>query len=80
MRTILYIVLIFLVYRLVKGYLYQRRGFPSNKGYQPFGDEMVFDPSCQSYIPKDSALRVKDGDTIHYFCSEECRGRFLARM
>ncbi|MEK7689307.1 MAG: hypothetical protein AAB313_03500 [Deltaproteobacteria bacterium] len=43
----------------------------------PQGDEMVLDPVCQSYYPKAEALRVRNGNEITYFCSEECREKFL---
>ncbi|MBI5286752.1 MAG: hypothetical protein HY878_04075 [Deltaproteobacteria bacterium] len=79
MRTILYIVLLFLIYSLARGYLFSRRQpptFTKGAGQYP-GDELVLDPACKTYIPKDSALRVRDGEMVHYFCSEECRGRFL---
>ncbi|MDP2683215.1 MAG: hypothetical protein Q8P28_10545 [Deltaproteobacteria bacterium] len=43
----------------------------------PQGDEMVLDPVCQSYYPKTEALRVRNGNEIIYFCSEECREKFV---
>ncbi len=39
------------------------------------GEEMVFDPQCQSYVPKADAIE-KSG---HYFCSQECARLYLAR-
>jgi YHS domain-containing protein len=38
-------------------------------------DEMVFDPQCQTYLPKGEAIR-QDGN---YFCSRECAKLFLSR-
>jgi YHS domain-containing protein len=39
--------------------------------------EMVKDEVCGTYIPREEALTgVRDG-TEHYFCSEECRRKFL---
>ena len=31
--------------------------------------EMVRDPECGTYVAVDSAISVRDGETVHYFCS-----------
>lgn len=41
--------------------------------------ELVKDPQCGAYVEKDSALTVRDGETVHYFCSYECRDAFLQK-
>lgn len=42
--------------------------------------EMVKDPVCGAYIDTDSAITVRDGETVHRFCSYECRDQFLKRI
>lgn len=42
--------------------------------------EMVKDPECGAYVSVDSAISVRDGGTVHHFCSYECRDRFLKRL
>jgi ribosomal protein L24E len=42
--------------------------------------EMVKDPECGAYIEADSGITVRDGETIHRFCSYECRDKFLQRL
>ena len=42
--------------------------------------EMVKDPVCGAYIDADSTISVRDGETIHKFCSYECRDEFLRRV
>lgn len=38
---------------------------------------MVKDEICNTYVPREEALReVRDGRE-HFFCSEECRKKFL---
>ena len=39
--------------------------------------EMVQDPVCGTYVDRDSAITVKNGDRILYFCSYECRKKYL---
>ena len=42
--------------------------------------EMVKDPVCGAYIDADSTISVRDGETVHKFCSYECRDEFLRRV
>jgi len=39
------------------------------------GEDMVFDPQCQSYIPKSNAV----AQSGRYFCSRECAQLYLNR-
>ena len=38
---------------------------------------MVKDPICGTYVSTDSEIRVKEGQKVLYFCSYECRDKFL---
>ena len=42
--------------------------------------DMVKDPVCGAFVSIDQEIRVKDGETIHRFCSYDCRDKFLARL
>ena len=42
--------------------------------------EMVKDPECWAYIGADSGITVRDGDTVHRFCSYDCRDAFVQRI
>ena len=42
--------------------------------------ELVKDPICGTYIDADSGITVRNGDTIHRFCSYECRDAFIKRV
>lgn len=42
--------------------------------------EMARDPECGTWVAKDGSLSVRDGDTVHHFCSYECRDKFLKRL
>ena len=42
--------------------------------------DMVKDPECGAYIDSDSSITVRDGDTVHRFCSYDCRDAFLKRL
>jgi hypothetical protein len=73
-RVLLFIALAYIFYLVLKAYWFARkssRGFMDNRKV----DEMVFDPQCQTYLPKGEAIR-QDGN---YFCSRECAKLFLSR-
>ncbi|MGB9836875.1 MAG: hypothetical protein ACPLRX_09080 [Candidatus Saccharicenans sp.] len=38
---------------------------------------MVKDEVCNTYIPEDEAIKHQDGGKVLYFCSEECRQKYL---
>ena len=42
--------------------------------------EMVKDPECGTYVATDGSITVRDGETVHRFCSYECRDKFLKRL
>lgn len=54
-----------------------RAGSPSAKPLPSTG-RMVRDRVCETFLPVHLALSLKRRGATHYFCSEECRTRFLA--
>ena len=48
---------------------------PGRKKFTAETEEMVFDPQCQSYVPKTSAI----AESGKYFCSRECARLYLSR-
>ena len=44
---------------------------------QPIEDILEEDPVCHRFIPRQEALTVSRSGMIQYFCSEECRQKFL---
>lgn len=41
-------------------------------------DVMIQDPLCEAYFPRASGVHLKYGGEDLYFCSEECRDKFVA--
>lgn len=39
--------------------------------------EMRQDPVCSSYVEETTKYKVKYYDKIFYFCSEECKNKFI---
>lgn len=42
--------------------------------------ELVKDPVCGTYVSLDDSITVRDGETLHHFCSYECRDKFLKQL
>lgn len=42
--------------------------------------EMVKDPMCGTFVEKDGPIRIRSGETVHSFCSYECRDKFLKQL
>ena len=42
--------------------------------------ELVKDPVCGMYVEAEGSISVRDGATLHRFCSYDCRKRFLEEL
>ena len=78
MRIIILAVVAYLVYQMIKRTMRSKGDESLSQGAS--GEEMVLDSVCKSYIPRESALRVRRGDEVYYFCGEECRKEFIASL
>ena len=81
LKLIIVGVAIFVVYKLFMGdkQKKQMKEAKSTKERVAAG-EMVKDPICGTYVEKDGAIRVREGETVHVFCSYECRDKFLKQI
>jgi uncharacterized protein len=67
--------LIWSVYRLLTGAA-RKKAKPAAK--PRLSGLMVQDEVCRTYLPKENALRETIDGQERYFCSRECRTKFLA--
>ena len=76
MRFIIYAILAYILYRLLKGVF--GTGKELSRGGSNGGviDEMVQDPLCKTYIPRRESLRRVIGGQEYFFCSSECADKF----
>lgn len=77
MRLVFYILLVLIIYYLLRGLLGPK---PKGRDLREFEDELVKDPVCGIYIPKNKAISVRVGGTKVYFCSKECREKYLEQI
>jgi len=80
MRLLIIIGIAYLAYRAVKSWMFQNvstKRTVTGKTTGEIDDIMVKDPFCQVYFPKRNGVHLKtDGEDL-YFCSKECRDRFI---
>jgi hypothetical protein len=69
--------LLYVFYLLVRAYRVSRNVKSRHQQERSSGDEeeMVFDPQCQSYVPKKDAV----SQAGKFFCSKECAKLYLSR-
>jgi uncharacterized protein len=82
MRLLIFLGLLILLYYLVKGWISpsKQRRMERAGGEWELEGEMVKDPSCETYIPKESAIRACIDGKDYYFCSKECLRKFKGEM
>ncbi|RLF33268.1 MAG: hypothetical protein DRM98_02545 [Thermoplasmata archaeon] len=80
MRFLILCLLIYFGYRVLKGWLgVKHLGGKAERDEHlaSVDDVMVKDPYCGIYFPKRKAIeKVIDGE-MYYFCSTECRDKYL---
>jgi len=80
MRLLIILGLAYLAYRALKFWMLQNvsaKRTVVGKTTGEIDDVMIKDPFCQAYFPKRNGVHLKaDGEDL-YFCSKECRDRFI---
>ena len=78
LRIIILFLLFYLLFRLLVGSKKKGAAKKSGGGTMPAQDILVEDPVCKVCIPKKQAMTLQDDGKIIYFCSPECREKFIA--
>jgi len=76
-RLVFYLTVAYVIYLFLRLLLAPRR--PASRHTfrrQPSG-VMVKDETCNTYLPREEAILEKADGKEYYFCSQECRKRFL---
>ncbi len=77
-------VLAFLLFLIIRASLYSflggLRGATRAEPKRRAGlDELVKDPVCETYIPRQKAISRGSGPATRYFCSATCADKYAAR-
>jgi YHS domain-containing protein len=76
-RLFYYAVMAYVVYSVYRFFKNLGRPRQGAKPRAQLSGVMVKDEACQIYLPKDQALRETIGGREYFFCSKECREKFL---
>ncbi len=80
-KFILFAVAAFAIYKLFLGDQKKRVQQQAKEQEEKVADGvMIEDPICGTYVATDSSIRVKQGNTVHCFCSYECRDKYLEHL
>lgn len=77
LRILLYALLAYIIYKFIR--LYQvltRKNKPSRQS-KPASGVMVKDEVCNTYLPREDALKEIVEGKEYFFCSKACRQKFL---
>jgi len=81
MRLLIFIAIIYIVYKVLKSWMLKNlpAAGPSDSGRTSaeIDDVMVKDPYCEVYFPKRKGIQLKVKGEDLFFCSPECRNRFI---
>lgn len=81
MRLLIFLGLIYICYRALKSWLVQHSATHESVAGQAAGeidDVMIKDPVCEIYFPKRDGIHLKADGRDLYFCSTECKDKFIA--
>jgi len=76
-KIVLYGILAYIIYHLVRFFRVLSKAKKSSQPLKHPSGIMVKDEICNTYLPKEDALKETYQGKEYYFCSNECRQKFL---
>lgn len=76
-RLLFYLLAALAVYVFLRILFLPRRAGRRETKRPPLSRAMVKDEVCNTYLPRDDAIREKWNGRDFFFCSPACRGKFL---
>ncbi len=80
LKLLIFIGVIYLLYRGLKSWMLPdaaNRKAVFDKAAGKIDDIMIKDPFCEVYFPKRNGVHLRFNEEDLYFCSTECRDKFL---
>lgn len=76
-RLLVYFIIALAVYIFLRILFLPRRAVRREAKRPPLSRTMVKDEVCNTYLPRDDAIKEKWNGRDFFFCSPACRGKFL---
>ena len=77
LKIILYAFLAYVVYLLIRFFAALNKASKPSRTSKSASSLMVKDEICNTYLPKEDAVKEVYKGKEYYFCSSECRQKFL---
>jgi YHS domain-containing protein len=78
LRVIVLIVFFYLIWWIVSSVIEGATG--KSKVSKPKGVSLVQDPVCGMFVVRSRAVTIKREGTVKYFCSDQCRRKYLGQQ
>ena len=76
-RLIFYLFIAYIVYLVLRSVLGPARRARPQRPPRRLSGTMVKDEVCNTYLPQEDAVRANMDGTDHFFCSRECRDKYV---
>ena len=76
-RFVFYLIVSYVIYLFLRLLLSPRRPARRQPNHPQPSGVMVKDETCNTYLPREEAILEKAEGKDYYFCSQECRQKFL---
>jgi len=77
--AVLLVIVYFLVRSAVRGF-FQKRQEVARAQSTGKPSELVQDPICGMFVPKEGAYFIRNADRTHFFCGESCRDIYEKKL
>jgi len=77
LRFILYALVAYTVYKFIRLYQKLSQKGPSPRQTKQLSGLMVKDEICNTYLPREEAIKEISEGKEFFFCSKECQKKFL---
>jgi len=77
LRFVAYALLAYIVYLLYRFFKTVNKGSQRPRTIKSQSGVMVKDEACNTYLPKEEAIKISFEGRDYFFCSRECKQKFL---
>jgi len=77
---VLLVIIYFLVKSALRGLLGKDKEVARSVGSSGNPSEMLQDPVCGMFVPKEGSFFLQQGERTYFFCSETCRATYQKRL
>ena len=77
---VLLIIVYFMVRSALRGLLGKNKEVARSVGSSGSPSDMMQDPVCGMFVPKEGSFFLQQGDRTYFFCSETCRASYQKKL